>query len=258
MSGSIKPYVGVTEVKDNMVHVAKALLAEFIGTFFLVLIGCGSALGGPEVDVVRYSLGFGITVATMAQSIGHISGCHVNPAVTIGLFVGRKIGLVKGLLYIVVQCVGGIAGAGILSILLPTEIASKNLGQTLVNPAMSAGQGFGLEFLITFVLVLVVYGAAADEDNADSVKGSAPLAIGLSITIGHLVAGPFTGPAMNPARALGPAVILSAYANHWVYWAGPILGGVCAGLVYQMAFKAESKRKYDPANSHGDVELTKA
>ena len=216
---------------------------------FQVLVGCGSCLGANlDYDIVKIALCFGVTVATLAQSLGHISGCHVNPAVTAGLITGAKvsselsqsvspsfclqIGVLKGLLYVVAQCVGAIVGAGILAILIPGEAGTNSLTN------VSAGQGFGIEFIITMVLVLVVFAAAADENNSGSVKGSAPLAIGLSITTCHLFAIPLTGSSMNPARTLGPSVVFNSWANHWVYWVGPILGGVTAALIYQLVLKA--------------------
>jgi len=130
--------------------------------------------------------------------------------------------------------------------LAPEDVrGAAGLGMTSVNEHLSVGQAFGIEFLITFVLIWVVFGAAADDDNAPSVKGSAPLAIGLSITTCHLFAIPFTGSSMNPARTFGPAVILGAWDNHWVYWLGPILGGVAASLVYQLVLKAPKVNKAD-------------
>ena len=109
------PYIGVDEAKA-VVPLLKSLIAELIGTLFLVLVGCGSCMGGNADDYVRIALAFGVTVATMAQAIGHVSGCHINPAVTAGLFVGRKIGLIKALLYIVAQCVGATVGSGLLMV----------------------------------------------------------------------------------------------------------------------------------------------
>merc|ERR1712228_681503 len=181
-----------------------------------------------------------------AQTIGHVSGCHINPAVTAGLITGAKVGLLKGLAYIVVQCIGGVLGGAILMAVVPATVRGRDgLGTTTVNPALTSGQAFGVEFLITMVLVLVVFASAADENNQDSVKGSAPLAIGLSITTCHLFAIPLTGSSMNPARSLGPSVIFGSWANHWVYWLGPILGGVTAAVIYQLVLKAPEKTKYD-------------
>ena len=132
----------------------------------------------------------------------------------------------------VAQCVGATVGAGILSILVPGKILGTS---ALTN--INAGQGFGIEFIITMVLVLVVFAAAADGNNAESVKGSAPLAIGLSITACHLFAIELTGSSMNPARTFGPSAINNMWANHWVYWLGPILGGVTAAIIYQLILK---------------------
>lgn len=255
------PYIGLEEISKDKVGTAKALVAELLGTLILVFVGVGSCLGGDGQDTlsefsdqaqyVRIALCFGVTVATVAQTIGHISGCHINPAVTAGLITGAKIGLIKGLLYMVAQSVGAILGAGILRILVPAEPAlvrgSVGLGCTTVNEAaIGPGQAFGVEFMITLVLVLVVFGAAADANNAPSVKGSAPLAIGLSITTCHLFAIPLTGSSMNPARSLGSAVVSGqCWAHHWVYWLGPISGGVAAALIYQLVLKAPEPQRSD-------------
>merc|ERR1712062_630722 len=250
------PYVGVEEAK-NFPDILFKLVAEMIGTMFLVLVGCGSCFGAnpdkdgddvgdtPDAAYVRITLCFGVTVATIAQSIGHISGCHINPAVTLGLFFGGKIGLINSILYIVAQLIGGLIGAGLLKAFLGELVPKADgVGVTKLTN-ISVGQGFGIEFFITFVLVLVVFASAADDNNTPSVKGSAPLAIGLSITTCHLFAIPLTGSSMNPARTLGPSIVFNSWAIHWVYWVGPILGGVTAALIYQLILKAPEKAKYD-------------
>jgi aquaporin related protein len=226
---------GLTEVmKDRTVW--KALLVEFLGTLILVFVGCGSCTGwgdGPPT-IVQISLAFGITVATVAQAIGHISGCHINPAVTVGLLVVGKIKPIKGALYIIFQCIGAIAGAAILKALLP-EALQTPLGMTTPHPNIGVAQAFGVEFIITFVLVLTVFGVC--DDLRTDVKGSAPLAIGLSITACHLAAIKFTGSSMNPARTFGPAVITGNFEEHWIYWMGPCAGGAAAALLYNNAFR---------------------
>lgn len=246
------PYIGMVEISKDKAGTAKALVAELLGTFILVLVGCGSCFSGDtdsdishQAQYIRIALTFGVTVATVAQTIGHVSGCHINPAVTAGLVTGAKIGLVKGLLYIVAQCIGAILGAGVLRLLVPVGSVrgAEGLGCTGVSEAIGSGQAFGIEFLVTMVLVLVVFGAAADGNNAPSVKGSAPLAIGLSITTCHLFAIPLTGSSMNPARSLGPSVINGCWAHHWVYWLGPLAGGVAAALIYQLLFQAPEPEK---------------
>jgi MIP family channel proteins len=228
------PKLGLEDFSGNALkNTLAACAAELIGTMFLNLVGCGSALnhGG---DFVRIALCFGVTVATMAQSIGHISGCHINPAVTAGLLIGRKIGLIKAILYIVSQCIGAVIGTGLLLVFYPSTVTDQSpgyLGVTdLANTKTTAtdgtveieylinmGQGIGIEFFITFVLILVVFGSAADEHAAAATKGSAPLAIGLSITTCHLFAIPLTGSSMNPARSFGSAVIAGHWNNHLVY-----------------------------------------
>jgi len=249
------PTLGLKEVKDK--RIIFKLLAEMIGTMVLVFFSCGSADADPangQANIVRYSLTFGFTVATMAQCIGHVSGCHINPAVTLGLFVGRKIGLVASILYIIFQCIGGLIGAALLLAIQPGNENPKTIpGITSFNPDdVSAGQAFLVEFVITFVLLLTVYAAAADEGN--EVKGSAPLAIGLAIGIAHLFAGPITGPSMNPARSFGPAVVGRGRGLEqlWVYWLGPICGGVTGAITYLLAFQAKTfKEDYSLTNEIG-------
>jgi len=267
------PKIGLEDFSGKALkNTLAACAAELIGTMFLNLVGCGSALnhGG---DFVRIALCFGVTVATMAQSIGHISGCHINPAVTAGLLIGRKIGVIKALLYIVSQCIGAVIGTGLLFAFYPSEldVGDKTcgvngvvqkadgaggvdgkcgwagwLGVTNFNSSLNAGQALGIEFFITFVLILVVFGAAADDHAAAASKGSAPLAIGLSITTCHLFAIPLTGSSMNPARSFGSAVIASNFSNHWVYWIGPILGGICASILYNLILRAEDPAEQEP------------
>jgi MIP family channel proteins len=219
-----------------------ALVAEFLGPFFIVLIGCGSCIQKWEdtdaVSRVQISLAFGLTVAALVQCVGHISGGHLNPAVTFGMLVTGRVGVLKALLYIVAQCLGAIAGAGILKSLTPDSL-HHSLGQTTVNPQLNPVQGFGVEFLITFVLVFVIF-AVTDENRAD-ITGSVPLIIGLTVTTCHLFAIPYTGSSMNSARALGPAVITGSWDYHWVYWLGPCGGGIAAAILYHTVFAARRR-----------------
>ena len=232
----------------------KCVLAEFVGTMVLVVLGCGSCMGGDHTEApvqvddqasyVRISLCFGITVATLAQTTGHVSGCHVNPAVTLGLVIGRKVGMLKGAVYVGTQCVGAITGAAVLQALVPGGVrGAAGLGMTSVGNKVTLGQAVAVEMLITMVLMMIVFAAAADGVNAATVKGSAPLAIGLSITTCHLFAIPLTGSSMNPARSLGPAVILQNFDNHWVYWVGPLLGASLAAIFYQLVLRAREESK---------------
>ena len=253
LENSLLPYVGVEEIKD-IGNFLKSLTAEFVGTSLLVFIGCGSCIGGDpaeepgqlddQANIVRIALCFGITVATLAQTMGHVSGCNINPAVSLGLIVGGKLGLMKGCAYILCQCGGAILGSVMLYAVVPSQArGAAGLGKTNLAANVTLIQGLTIEMLITMVLVMIVFAAAADSINAATVKGSAPLAIGLSITTCHLFAVPLTGSSMNPARSLGPAVILGEFDNHWVYWAGPLLGGIFGALFYQVVLRAAKGTK---------------
>ncbi|EEB12655.1 Aquaporin AQPAe.a, putative [Pediculus humanus corporis] len=245
-SSHLSGIVGVKDITEGNI-IWRQLFAEFLGTFFLVLLGCGSTISGwPEYSpsMLHIALTFGLAVATMAQAIGHVSGCHINPAVTCGLFITGDVSALKGIFYVVVQCVGAVCGSFILKIITPTETAGS-LGLTTVNELISPVEGMLVEALITFVLVLVVQ-SVCDEKRTD-IKGSVPLAIGLTVALCHLAAIKYTGASMNPARTFGPAVVIGSWENHWVYWAGPICGAILAGVVYRLLFRV---RKEDEANSY--------
>ncbi|CAL8131575.1 unnamed protein product [Orchesella dallaii] len=240
---------GITEVLRDR-YIWKALLAELLGTLILVFVGCGSCIassGGGSAAYVQIALSFGITVATIAQAIGHISGCHINPAVSVGMCVAGKMKPIKATLYIIVQCIGAILGSLILYVVTP-EADQGSLGATYPRDGLSVGQAFGIELVITMVLVLTVFGVC--DENRTDVKGSAPLAIGLSITACHLFAVPITGSSMNPARTVGPAIVKGIWIEHWLYWMGPCAGGAIAALIYKV-FRAkpagDSRGEYEPA-----------
>ncbi|WP_201798337.1 aquaporin Z [Photobacterium phosphoreum] len=221
----------------------RKLVAEFIGTGWLVLGGCGSAVlaaAYPDLGIgfLGVALAFGLTVVTMAYAIGHISGCHLNPAVTVGLWTGGRFPAGDVIPYIASQVLGGIAGAGVLYI-----IASGHAGFDLANGFASNGYGahspghysllssFVTEVVMTFMFLFVILGAT----HKLSSPQMAGLAIGLALTLIHLISIPVTNTSVNPARSTGPALFVGDWATSqlWMFWVAPLIGAALAGLVYR-------------------------
>ncbi|XP_039984824.1 aquaporin-4-like [Xiphias gladius] len=227
--------------------------AEFFAMLLFVLFSLGSTINWSAVeedprppDLVLISLCFGLSIATMVQCFGHISGAHINPAVTAAMVVTRKLSLAKAVFYLLAQCVGAIVGAAILYGVTPASVRG-GMGVTTVNMSISVGQALVVELFITFQLVFTVFATCNDKRN--DLKGSSALAIGLSVCIGHLFAIPYTGASMNPARSFGPAMVTWCWENHWVYWVGPYLGGALAAALYEYLFcpDPEFKKHYSEA-----------
>ena len=218
----------------------KKYVAELIGTFILVLMGCGSAvLAGSYIGFVGISFAFGLVVLAMVYAIGGISGCHINPAVTVSMLVAKKINLKDAAYYILFQCIGAIAGAGILYLIASGKagysLASVGLGQNGYDAASPAGYGlvaaFTAEVVLTFIFLLVIHGST----SAKAPTGFAGIAIGLSLVLIHLVGIPVTGTSVNPARSLGPALLVGgvALSQLWLFWVAPIIGAVMAAYVWK-------------------------
>ena len=216
--------------------------AEFLGTFWLVFGGCGSAVlaaAFPNLGIgfLGVAFAFGLTVLTMAYGIGHISGCHLNPAVTVGLAVGRRFSWSDVLPYIGAQVLGAVAGAGVLYV-----IASGRVGFDLAGGFASNGYGthspggysleaaFVAEMVLTFMFLMIIQGAT----DRRAPQGFAPIAIGLGLTLIHLISIPVTNTSVNPARSTGPAIFVGGWAlsQLWMFWVAPILGAAVAGVVY--------------------------
>uniref|UniRef100_A0A672ZKS0 Aquaporin-1-like n=1 Tax=Sphaeramia orbicularis TaxID=375764 RepID=A0A672ZKS0_9TELE len=214
----------------------RAVAAEFVGMLIFIVVGIASAIGHPEngAQEVKVSLAFGLAIVTLAHSLGHISGAHLNPAVSLGLLVSCQISLLRFVCYVLAQMLGALAASAIMDGFRP----GGTLGVNKLN-GVTVGQGFVIEFLATLQLVLCVI-AVTDKRRSD-VKGSAPLAIGLSVGLGHFAAISFTGCGINPARSFGPAVIRSKMENHWVYWLGPVCGGTAAALIYDFLLYPRSE-----------------
>ena len=225
----------------------KRAIAEAIGTFWLVFGGCGSAVlaaAFPALGIgfAGVALAFGLTVLTMAYAIGHISGCHLNPAVSLGLVAGKRFPASELIPYWIAQVVGGIAAAAVLYV-----IASGKTGFDLSGGFASNGYGahspggysllscFVAEAVLTFFFVLVIHGAT----DHRGVTGLAGLAIGLTLTLIHLIGIPVTNTSVNPARSTGPAIFVGgwALAQLWLFWVAPIIGGALGGLVYNGLFE---------------------
>lgn len=228
------------ELTGGAATISRALLAEFIGNLLLNLFGCGACVkisleSNSETDILLIALAFGLAVFAAVSAIGHISGGHLNPAVTAGMLCTGRIKLIRAVLYVIVQCAGAAAGSGLLKALTPDRMAGS-LGCTGLGVDVTELQGFGIEFFLGFLLVFIVCGVC-DANKPDS-KATAPLAIGLTVTLGHLLAVDYTGSAMNPARSFGSALVASNWSHHWIYWAGPIAGGIAGALLYVHGFTA--------------------
>jgi aquaporin Z len=222
----------------------KKYIAELIGTMVLVLIGCGSAvIAGYAIGFSGIAFAFGLAVLAMVYAIGAISGCHINPAISISMFVAGKLSAKDTALYVVFQCIGAIIGASILYAIAvgnPTySLAVNGLGQNGYGTASPAGynmtSAFIAEIVLTFIFLLVIFGSTSER----APKGFAGLSIGLTLVMIHLVAIPIDGTSVNPARSLGPALLMAitnttALSQLWLFIVGPIIGGVLAAIVWKI------------------------
>ena len=239
----------------------KRILAEFFGTFWLVFGGCGSAVFAaafPQLGIGFYgvALAFGLTVLTMAYAIGHISGCHLNPAVSVGLMLGKRFPGSDLLPYVVAQVIGAITAAGVLYL-----IASGKAGFDLAGGFASNGYaahspgGYSLmacfvaEVVLTFFFLMIIMGAT----DRRAPSGFAPIAIGLGLTLIHLIGIPVTNLSVNPARSTGPAIFVGgwAIAQLWLFWLAPMIGGALGGVVYSSMFETEKQVAPGPVSVKG-------
>ena len=232
-------------MRDSLRH----FVAEFVGIFALVFVGSGAIMmtkqTGSSAGLLEVAVAHGLILAIMVTALMRISG-HFNPAVTLGFLVTRRIEPMMAGLYIVAQLIGAMAAAYALKLLFPPELfAATHGGGQSIALSITWGQAFGLEAIATFFLVFVIFGTAVDP-QAPKVGG---FAIGLTIAADILAIGPLTGASMNPARSFGPAVAYNSYFGQWIYWAGPILGGVIAALLYDKLFLPRAAEPLD----HGAV-----
>lgn len=215
----------------------KKYAAEGMGTMVLVLLGCGSAvLAGTTPGNLHIAFAFGLSVVAMAYTIGHISGCHINPAVTVGMCISGRMKWSEWIWYIVAQCIGAIVGASVLSYIATGIFTSSSLGQNVINAWFSLPQAFVAEFIATMIFVRVVLGSTSDKSWNGPLAG---LAIGLTLVLIHIVFIPVTGTSVNPARSLGPAILAggAAWSQLWLFWLAPLLGAVVAAWAYMWCEK---------------------
>ena len=215
-------------------NLAQRLTAEFIGTFTLIFIGVSSIC--VNSGLVGVAFAHGLALVVMITALGHISGGHLNPAVTVGVLVGGKISKTDAVAYIIAQLLGGVVGAlAVKAVIAPAMYDAVKLGTPMLGEGVSFGTGVLVELILTFFLVTVVYGSAVD-GRAGKWGG---LFIGLTVVMDILGTGPLTGASMNPARTFGPALVGGYWDNHLVYWIGPLIGGLLAGIVYTRWLRKE-------------------
>ena len=219
-------------------------VAELIGTFTLVLIGCGSAvIAGEYIGFLGISLAFGLTVLVMVYAIGSISGCHINPAITVAMLVAGKMKSKDAMAYIIVQCIGAIIAAGVLFVIASGQadysLAVNGLGQNGYG-ALSPGRYslvacFIAEIVLTGLFLFVIFGST----SKDAPKGFAGVSIGFSLVLIHLIGIPITGTSVNPARSLGPAIFVGGetLSQLWLFWVAPVIGGIIAAIVWKYIFE---------------------
>jgi aquaporin Z len=213
-------------------------VAEFVGTFTLIFIGAGSIVAAEAVhdpSLIGVAIAHGVAIAVMVSAVGHISGGHFNPAITLGFLITRRIAPALALVYWAVQFAGAALAALLVREVLPgAATAGSHLGVPALGHGVNAGAAFDLEAVMTFFLVWVVFATAVDPRG--TFKSIAGLAIGLTITIDILFGGPFSGAAVNPARAFGPQLVGNHWANGWVWYAGPLLGAAVAAALYELLY----------------------
>jgi aquaporin Z len=219
-------------------------IAELFGTLVLVFIGCGSAvIAGKYIGFLGISLAFGLAVLIMVYAIGHISGCHINPAITIAMLAAEKIKMKDAVFYIIFQCIGAVLAAGLLLAIASGQsdysLAENGLGQNGYGAQSPAGYVIGAAFVaevvLTALFLMVIFGST----RKGAPEGFAGIPIGLSLVLIHLIGIPITGTSVNPARSLGPALFVGgeALSQLWLFWVAPIIGGLIAAVIWLELFE---------------------
>jgi len=224
----------------------KKYIAEFVGTFALVFVAAGAICadfylrqaGGQGLGLLGDSIAYGVVVIAIIYATSYISGAHVNPAVTISFWITKRMEPNTAIMYIISQITGAILGGFALRVLFPDALNNVHLGTSTLAQGVSVERGVLMEFIISFLLIFTIYGTLVDRRSP---PGFAGVAIGLVVLFGSMIGGTISGGAMNPARVFGPAIASNQFAHHYVWWIGPVLGGIAAGIVYDQLF-AEGKR----------------
>ncbi|NWT42741.1 AQP2 protein, partial [Rynchops niger] len=230
----------------------RAVFAEFLATLVFILFGLGSALNWPSASspsILQIALAFGLAIGTLVQALGHISGAHINPAVTVACLIGSQVSFLRAVFYVVAQLLGGVVGAAILHEITPAD-SREGLAINKLHNETTTGQAVTVELFLTFQLVLCIF-ASTDERREDNL-GSPALSIGLSVAVGHLLGIRYTGCSMNPARSFAPAVIVGDF--NWflltqffsfpfpqVFWVGPLIGAAAASIIYNYILFPQAK-----------------
>lgn len=279
-----QPLIPIWYDPNDFVHwrkLIRELWAEWLGVTLFVYLGTGSVCASAPFEgrlssasVVVISLGFGFGITTMIYATAHISGGHLNPAVSLGIVMARKMSVVKGLLYWAAQCIGGICGSVLIHLTLPDALSTytsygattltqnasfcpingvQHCGKDEIQWSIHPGGGVLFEFTLTFFLVFCVFATASLPGDEKKMGAFAPQSIGLVVVCGHLFGIPFTGPSMNPARSFGPAVLSGNWENHWVYWVGPLLGGAVASVMYTQILSGSIEKSKKNVITQGGV-----
>ncbi len=225
----------------------KKYMAEFVGTFALVFIAAGSVCadfylrqaGGQGLGLLGISIAFGIVVIAVIYATSYVSGSHVNPAVTVSFWITKRMEPNTAIMYILSQIAGASLAGLALKTLFPDAAKTVYLGTCVLAPGVSIARGVLMEFIISFLLIFTIYGTLVDKRAS---AGFAGIAVGLVVLFGAMIGGTISGGAMNPARVFGPALASGQFTHHYVWWIGPILGGIAAGFVYDKLF-AEKRGK---------------
>ncbi len=222
----------------------KKFVAEYLGTFILVFIGAGCVCadsylvkaGGQGLGLLGIAIAFGIVVVAIVYSLGYVSGAHINPAVTISMVMTSRMDVNTGIKYVFSQLAGASFAGFLLRILFPEALTGAFLGTCVLGPGVTVMQAILMETVVTFLLVFVVYATVIDKRATRTYAG---FSIGMAVLFGVMVGGPISGGSLNPARVFGPAFASGHFNNHYVWWIGPIAGGILAGFVYEYLFAEE-------------------